>query len=145
MDEATNVLVTVKGADMDGEEVMLSTQGELIDLEDGWLLRYDETNPDNLSVTHTYVRCEGSRVTVSRTGTMLTTIIFDRHETFVGDYPTPVGNFQLRVYASEVEAKRRGLIGHIHLVYQVGLSTAFSAADEMTTRYLDIRFTPCRR
>lgn len=139
-----SVWVTVSGIDEAGE-VSLSTRGTLSDLPGGWLLRYEETNPESMDATETLVHCEGNRVTVTRTGTVLSTLVFDENETFVGDYPTPVGSFQIRVYASEVSIKRRGLIGHVHLLYQISLSSILSPQEEMATRTLDIRFTPCKR
>lgn len=138
-----SVLVTVTGADENGE-TSLSTRGLLVDVPGGWMLQYEETNPEDMSSTQTVVQCEGDRVTVTRTGTLLSTIVFDAHETFIGDYPTPVGSFQMRVFASEVDIKRREQIGRIHLVYEISLSTMFSPTEESSTRVLDIRFTPCR-
>lgn len=143
MDSEQRVWVTVSGVDEAGE-VSLSTRGTLVDVPGGWLLRYEETNPESMSTTETLVQCEGPRITVTRTGTILSTIVFDPQETFIGDYATPMGNFQIRVFASEVIIKRRGLIAHVHLAYQISLTSALSPLEDMATRTLDIRFTPCR-
>lgn len=145
MVESHAIRLTVSGADADGEEISLTTTGTLTETGSGWSLEYEETNPNDMTVSETAVHCEGDRVTVSRTGTLLSTMVFDEHETFIGDYTTPLGNFQIRVLATELSVKRRGLVGHIHLVYQITLSTAFSSSDESTSRRLDIRFVPCRR
>lgn len=144
MDDGQCVLITVSGADTQGESVSLSTRGRLHEMEEGWMLRYEETSPNDMEVIDTLVLCQEERVTVTRAGTLLSTLVFDEHETFVGEYRTPVGSFQLRVLASEVSIQRRGLMGHIKLVYSVSLGTPHSALEDSAMRYLDIRFSPCR-
>lgn len=144
MDEGQCVRITVTGESAEGERVSLTTRGMLHDLSAGWMLRYEEVDSDD-TVSLTLVQCEEDRVTITRTGTLLSTIVFDQEETFLGEYVTPAGGFQLRVFTSEVRVQRRGLIGHIRLVYQISLSTAFTPDQEMATRHLDIRFAPCRK
>lgn len=140
------IQLTVTGTDAAGEEISLSTQGDLFDFApDEWSLEYHETNPDDMQAIHTLVQCDGTRITVTRTGTLLSTLVFDEHDTFVGDYPTPFGSFQIRVYASKVHIRKRGSMGHIHLVYQVNLTSALSPNEETSLRCLDIRFTPRRQ
>lgn len=138
------VLVTVTGTDEAGETMTLSTRGILRDMEDGWSLQYEEVSPDNLEASQTYVELSGQSVTVVRTGNVVSTIVYDENETFIGSYQTPLGEFTLRVFSTDVTVKRRGAIGHIHLVYQVSLSSMLSRVGEMAMRTLDIRFTPCR-
>lgn len=138
------VRITVSGIEDGQDSVSLTTQGVLSTLDDGWVLAYQETNPIDLSTIDTLVACTGTRVTVTRTGTLLSTIVFDEHETFVGEYITDYGSFQLRVYTSEAAVRRRGGIGHIHLVYQMSLTNSQSPSETMSTRHLDIRFTPCK-
>lgn len=144
MDNKQDVRVTVSGSDDDGEAITLTTLGTLEDLENGWLLSYQETNLMDMSTANTLVLCEGTRVTVTRTGTLLSTMVFDEKETFMGDYPTEFGSFQMRLYASEVSIRRRGSMGHIRLVYEVNLGSNLFSAESASTRHLDIRFVPCK-
>lgn len=144
MADVQRVRIVVAGTDATGEEVSLTTQGVLRDVEDGWLIAYTEMNPDDGSAVDTWVLCEGSRVTVTREETMLSTMVFDERETYVGTYQTPVGTFQIRLRASTVDVKRRGAMGRIRLAYQLSLSTPHSPDEEMTTRQLELRFSPCR-
>lgn len=146
MDEANCVLITVTGSDEDGEAISLRTRGSLtIEDDDRWTLLYDETNPADMTTSQNLVHCEGERVTVVRTGTLLTTIVYDLHDTFVGDYITPYGSFQLRVYATEVLVRRDGHSGHIRLVYQISLSNDTTPTEDTALRSLDIQFVPCKR
>lgn len=144
MDEGQCVRITVTGESAEGEQVTLTTRGMLHELPEGWMLRYEEVEPGDMA-SLTLVQCEEERVTITRTGTLLSTIVFDQEETFIGEYITPAGGFQLRVFTSEVRVQRRGLIGHITLAYQISLSTVFTPDQEMATRRLDIRFAPCRK
>lgn len=140
--DGRSVRITVTGRDADGEPVSLCTRGTLQDIPGGFALRYEETSLHDMETTDTLVECVEGRVTVSRSGTMLSTIVFDAQETFVGDYPTPHGNFQLRVLPSEVAVARRGDLGRIRLVYQINLSAQHAITEETFTRSLEIRFTP---
>lgn len=142
MDEQC-IRLTISGTDENGN-ISLTTRGTICDIPGGWVIEYEETNPDDLSRTHTQLLCTDGRVTVTRAGTMVSTMVFDAQETFIGDYPTPVGNFQLRIFATDVEIKRRGLMGHIRVAYQISLSTALSPNEEVAMRTMDIRFAPCR-
>lgn len=144
MDNGQCVRLTVTGADAEGEEISLVTRG-LLQVGDGWwVLRYEETSPDDMATTLTVVQVEGERVTVTRSSAMLSTIVFDRRDTFVGDYPTPLGSLRIRVLTSTLDIRRRGAVGRIRIVYEVTLSSSITVAEELDRRTLDIRFVPCR-
>jgi len=137
------VLVTVTGRDEEGSRVTLSTRGTLMDIPDGFMLRYEETSPDDLWATQTLVECRGGGVTIIRAGSMVSTIVYMENETFVSEYGTPLGQFTLRIFTTDVKARRRGAMGHVRLAYQVNLSSDLSPSGEMEMRWLDIRFKPC--
>ncbi len=139
------VLISVSGSDAAGGEIVLTTVGTLAELPDGWLVSYDEIHPDDLASTSTTMECRTDGVTVLREGDVVSTIVYRKGETFVGDYQTALGAFELRVFTTEVHVKRRGNMGHIHLGYQISLSSGMSPGGEMAMRWLDVRFRPCRR
>lgn len=147
MDEKNIVMITVSGTDEEGETISLRTRGTLLDSEDSdmWSLWYEETDPSDMTGTQTLLQCEGKRVTVSRAGSALSTIVFEAGEVFESDYTTPMGGFRVRVYASEVTIGRRGQSGRLRIVYQISLTTNLSPSEESALRKLDIRFVPCRR
>ncbi|MCL1964857.1 MAG: DUF1934 domain-containing protein [Firmicutes bacterium] len=137
------VLVTVTGMDEAQCPIALSTRGTLWELPGGFLLRYDEIDPDDLKVTHTLVESRGAGVTVLRAGKVISTIVYAENETFVSDYATPWGQSTLRVYATEVRVRRDGAVGHVRLKYQLNLAGGQSAPGETAVCWLDIRFQPC--
>lgn len=143
-DEGRCVRLTVTGVDADGEAMSLVTRGSLHEGDGWWSLHYEETNPDSMTTAQAIVLAEGRRVTVTRSSTMLSVIVFDEGETFVGDYPTPMGHLQIRIIASSVRVRRRGAMGRIQLVYEVTLSSTLAVSEEMERRELDIQFVPCR-
>lgn len=145
MNEKQPVRLTVTGTEASGESIALTTTGMLWDGEEGWYLEYEETNPEDGQTMGTLVYCQGDRVTVSRTGALLSTLVFDMRDTFCGTYTLPIGSLKLRVLASQVEIKRRGAMGRIRLAYQMTISGPLSSDDEVTTRRLEIRFAPCRQ
>lgn len=136
--------LTVTGQDAEGDAISLMLRGVLYDMPQGWMLRYEETNPDDMTSAQSVVQVEGEQVTVTRSGAMLSTIVFNREETFVGEYATPMGSLRIRVLTLEMSIKRRGLIGHIRIAYELTLSSSITVAEELDQRTLDIRFTPCR-
>ena len=143
MGDELAVLVTVSGADGEGSRITLSTPGALMDIPGGFVLRYEETSPDDLIATQTLVECRENTVTVIRAGGVISTIVYVENETFVSEYETSVGQFTLRVFATEVRVRRRGAMGHVRLAYQVNLSSDLSPSGDMAMRWLDIRFRPC--
>lgn len=143
-DGGSCVRLTVTGTDTEGDVISLVTKGTLHEGEGWWALHYEETNPDSMTTAQAIVQVEGSRVTVTRTSTMLSTIVFDEGETFVGDYPTPMGHLRIRILASSVKVRRRGGMGRIQLVYEVTLSSTLAVSEEMDRRTLDVQFVPCR-
>ncbi len=144
MSAAERVRITVTGADGAGDEVSLTSQGTVEALPGGaWRLTYNETNPINLETVRTEVTVEAARVTVQRLGTIVSALVFEAQETFIGQYPTPAGVMQMRILPSQVDARRRGRVGRIRVAYQLSLSTQLSPDGESAARLLDIRFGPC--
>ncbi len=144
MDELP-VLVTVIGAgNAPGERITLTTRGLLGEAPHGWTLQYEETEPNEMLSTTTLIECTPGQVVVHRLGAVASTVIYRAGEMFEGDYKTPAGAFRLRIYSSEVQAKRRGAVGYIRLTYQVTLSTEMTPGGDTAMRKLDIRFRPCR-
>ncbi len=139
------VLVSVSGTDAAGGEIVLTTLGTLAELPDGWSVCYDEIHPDDLASTSTTMECREDGVTVLREGDVVSTIVYRKGEIFLGDYQTSLGAFELRVFTTEIAVKRRGSMGHIHLGYQISLSSEMSPEGEMAMRWLDVRFRPCKR
>lgn len=140
-----SVMLSITGENGDGEQITLETHGRLTDIgSEHWELQYEETEAGGFDSTRTVVTCDAGSVTVSRKGAVVSTIVYRANETFVGAYQTPVGRMTLRVFTTEVSAKRRGWMGHIHLTYQLSLSTALSPVGETMMRHLDIRFRPRR-
>lgn len=138
------VRITVTGIDADGDAVSLTSRGTLQTLPGGaWRLIYEETNLMDMETVRTEVTVEAGSVTVQREGTTVSTLVFTAQETFIGQYPTPVGTMQMRILTTQLEASRRGRVGRIRVAYQISLSTRLSPSEETTTRLLDIRFGPC--
>lgn len=142
-DKEQCVRVNVTGSGAQGD-ISLSTRGTLQSFDDGWMLRYEETDPDARFSSETILQCQGDRVIMTRSGSILSTIIFVEREAFTGDYQTPYGSFQIRVYPSTVRVRRRGNIGDVHLEYQMSLYSARTPLEESDTRFLTVRFSPCK-
>jgi hypothetical protein len=98
---------------------------------------------ENREIIHTAIECAGDTVTIWRSTPGLGAIVCREQGTFVGAYDTPIGIFNLRVFATEVRIARRGRSGRIRLTYQVALSAATAPSGETALHRLDLRFRPC--
>ena len=79
-----------EGADPDRVELL--TEGELESLgEDRWRISYEESELTGLEGTKTTVKLDGKTVTLIRTGTFPSHMLFSEDERHVGLYQTPIG------------------------------------------------------
>jgi hypothetical protein len=106
-------------------------------------LHYATVDAVNREIVHTAIECEGDTVTIWNSSPGLSMIVCREQATFVDDYRTPQGRFRVRVFATEVHARRRGRSGRIRLTYQVALSAAIAPSGETALHRLDLRFRPC--
>lgn len=138
------VLVTMTGTSEFGDEVSLSTDGQLVETLDGFLLQYEELHEGSDGPMVTLMDCQSDSVTIVRAQNTATTLVFRQGETFESQYHTPVGPLMLRIYSTEVSVRRRGSLGHVRLTYQVTLQSHISASAAPAMRLLDVRFRPRR-
>lgn len=142
-DEAP-ILVTMTGTDERGEQVSLSTDGLFSETEDGFLVRFLELHPDSDTPIQTLLDAASQQVTIVRVGHEANVFVFRQGETYETQYETPIGAFYLRIFATEVRVRRRGLNGDVRMRYQVMTGKQFSDNSTMEMRKLNFRFRPCK-
>lgn len=101
----TPVWIRIVGVQQDGdrqETIELSTRGTLSPTEAGYCLEYEETTLSGLEGTQTRMELSAGQVTLQRTGTQESYLMFQQGKRFVNRYKTPHGSLQMAVFPTEV-------------------------------------------
>ena len=119
------------GAQEDTDKLEMFCQGRLRLTEDTFSLSYEETEISGMEGTQTqlfFCRGERDRVTMTRSGSVGTTLVFERGVRHVCDYQTPIMPFEVCVYTIGLEnrlAMSEGEIGgELELDYLVEIRGA---------------------
>ena len=144
MQKKQQVLLSVMGWTHDDDDpsdsVRLLTTGVMTGGKDSWRIDYTETQPDNESSDVTLTMGKGV-VTMQRSGTFATSMVFEQGRRFEGSYRTPYGDLEMGVYPTHVKYQvQAGPVGEVDLTYQLDLQGQFAAMHE-----LRIRFCPSGR
>ncbi|MBR6184648.1 MAG: DUF1934 domain-containing protein [Clostridia bacterium] len=144
MEKKQQVLLSVMGwtheDDDPSDSVRLLTTGTMTGGKDAWRIDYTETQPDNESSDVTLLMDKGV-VTMQRSGTFATSMVFEQGRRFEGSYRTPYGDLAMGVYPTHVKYQvEDGPVGEVDLTYQLDLQGQFAAMHE-----LRIRFCPSGR
>lgn len=138
MKKKEQVLLSVMGWTRDDEpadSVRLLTTGTLTGGPRSWRIDYTETQPDNESSDVTLTLDQGV-VTMERTGSFASSMVFEQGRRFEGSYRTPYGNLAMGVYATHVKYQvEDGAVGEVNLTYQLDLQGQFAAMHELRIRF----------
>lgn len=140
--EGAQVMIELCGRDDRGDKASFRTEGLLVDHGGKAALLYQEIDPDDLSATQVMVRMEDEGVTVLRGGDAVTAMLFRKGQMCESEYRAAGQSLMLRTYPTEVSVKRRGMRGHVHIVYQVTMGLLGGAMTDTGVRTLDMRFRP---
>ena len=140
--EGAPVIIELCGQDHGGEKTQLCTEGLLVEQDGKAALLYQEIDPQERSATQVMMRLEKEGVMVMRGGEPFTSVFFREGKTCESEYTTAGQSLLLRMFPTQVRVERRGLSGHVHIVYQVTLGLLGASAMETAMRTLDVRFRP---
>ncbi len=136
-----NVIMTVTGCTKrDGfpeDVVKLFTTGFLSGDENGWRLRYTETDPDTSERSHVTLRMENRSISMSRDGTGSTLMHFSPGQRFEGMYQTPYGDLNIGIFPNEVSYRVGSGDGEIDLSYRLDIQGEYSGDRELHIRFAD--------
>lgn len=137
------VLLTLSGTsqgEADDGPIQMMTTGELTLTEHGYLLRYQESQPDEndgaMVTQEIILDLQPDRVTMTRVGDFGTSMVFVRGRRFEGVYHTPYGDLDMAVYATRVSCRLAPEKGSVHLQYQLDLQGSFAAMHELQLEYV---------
>ena len=104
--EKIPVMLTIRGeqyydnVDPDGTELI--TEGTMEMTENGLLLSYEETELTGMQGTTTSFAVQGKRVTLTRSGTVNSQMIFEEGEQHTSLYETPFGELTVDIQTSKL-------------------------------------------
>ena len=110
------------GVDPDATELM--TEGTMELSEEGLTLRYQESALTGMEGTVTTFTVEGPRVTLTRSGSVNSQMIFEEGRRHFSLYETPYGSMTVGVNASRVFSSLEDHGGDIEIQYAIELDHA---------------------
>lgn len=131
------VLLTIKGTQMESgssELIEFVTEGRFCRLSDGCMLEYEESALTGIEGCTTKLTLKDGTLTLQRSGTLETHMIFSPGSVYQSHYTTPHGNLNVSVYAVRVESELGELNGSLSLEYELNLGELF------TINKLDLSF-----
>lgn len=118
-----NVWLTINSTQkFDGceaEHVDLVTVARLYERNGKYYIAYEESELTGLEGTHTTVKLDGKRVSMIRTGTCPSELLFAEHQRHVGLYQTPYGAMTIATHTSNVENNIGDNGGQLTLDYTI--------------------------
>lgn len=121
-----NVIISIQSKQSlpqcEPETVKLVTEGTLEDRgEGGIVLSYQESETSGLESTLTTVRVEPGRVTVQRTGSVNSQMIFEEDKQHVSLYHTPYGALEVGLRTRKVHISMDGRGGDVTVYYALAI------------------------
>ncbi len=127
-----DALIHIKGTQkIDGQEpdiTELTTRGTLTRTDDGWDLRYDETEATGLKGTVTTVHITKNRITLERTGANASILVLEKNRRHHSNYATPYGMIDLGSYATKLEYDLTESGGTLEFAYTLGFNGNINSA-----------------
>ena len=111
------VLLSIRGEQyfdgIDPDETELMTEGTMELAEDGIVLSYEESELTGMEGTTTTFEVKGSRVTLTRSGTVNSQMVFEEGRQHTSLYETPFGELSVDIQTSILKhnlSERGGLM-----------------------------------
>ena len=111
------VLLSIRGEQyfdgIDPDETELMTEGTMALTEDGIVLSYEESELTGMEGTTTTFEVKGPRVTLIRSGTVNSQMVFEEGRQHTSLYETPFGELSVDIQTSELKhnlSERGGLM-----------------------------------
>ena len=111
------VLLSIRGEQyfdgIDPDETELMTEGTMALTEDGMVLSYEESELTGMEGTTTTFEVKGPRVTLTRSGTVNSQMVFEEGRQHTSLYETPFGELSVDIQTSILKhnlSERGGLL-----------------------------------
>lgn len=135
-----SVILSIQGRQsyrgQEPDSIELVSEGELSYRDGGWDVCYQESELTGLAGVTTTFRVEPGKVTLDRTGTLYSRMVFQEGVSFDSLYQMPFGTLMITVMATSVFFDIVPDGGVIDLVYQISIENSETGVVDY---HLDIR------
>ena len=131
---AQDVCITIKSTqttDEDSDTTELFTFGTMSELDDGYVIEYEESEATGFEGSKVSLEVKKDVVTMLRTGTALSTLVIEKGKKHHCHYGTPFGNFLVGISTDEIETSLNKNGGNIKLSYTIDINSGFISKNEM--------------
>ena len=114
----SEIMLRIKGTQIQGDEedvIDFSTLGNYERRGTAVVLTYTETDEDTDVTTEVCV--DGGVITMQKSGSLETQMVFEEQKTYTAEYITPFGNIDVMIYPTMVNASVGDDNGKIELEY----------------------------
>lgn len=118
---------TYEGAQDDS--MSLLTEGTLTQTEDGYQLRYEETELTGMEGTTTIFQIQGPRVTLVRMGSVCSQMVFEEGRRHHSLYSTPYGNLEVGVSTTRLQSTLDARGGRLEIDYSIEIDHALAGCN----------------
>ena len=115
-------IVGTQTVDHQSESIELTTAGTLEENDNGWVIRYTESEATGMDGTVTTVHVFHDKVVLERTGTNTSFLVLEKHRRHHSNYNTPYGALDLGTYANEIEYDLTPHGGTLTFTYTLGFN-----------------------
>ena len=131
-----NYIITIDGVqnsdEYSGENINLSTEGSYEFVDDGFLIKYDESEATGLPGNVTSLFAEGDkRVTMTRVGPQASQLIIEKGRKHMCHYETGYGNLTMGVYAEDIVNKLTKKGGRLKFKYRLDINSSAVVTNEL--------------
>ncbi len=126
--EEKNVLITFKTRQDDGvnqEEIEVITGGSFLKTDDGYVIKYEETEATGFDGCLTTLTVTGEeKVVLDRTGAVQSRLVIDRNKKHYCNYGTPYGSIQMGVQTGEIRSTLNESGGDLFFKYVIDVEAS---------------------
>ena len=123
--EKLPVLLSIRGEqyfdDIDPDATELMTEGTMVLTEDGMVLSYEESELTGMEGTTTTFEVKGPRVTLTRSGTVNSQMVFEEGRQHTSLYETPFGELSVDIQTSTLKHNLTQRGGVMEIKYSIAV------------------------
>ena len=132
MDNAHITLTPTQTADGNTDTAELFTKGEFRVHEGSYFIDYDESEATGYEGSHVQMRIDDKMMTLTRTGTTFSSLIFENKTRHFCHYGTEFGDCMVGITTDELKPELNENGGKIHLKYTIDVNGGLMTENEIT-------------
>lgn len=132
MDNCSIYLNIKQTADGFTDESELFTKGEFRLHKGSFFIDYDESEATGYDGSHVQMRIDDKMMTLTRTGTTFSSLIFENKTRHFCHYGTEFGDCMVGITTAELKPELNENGGKIHLKYTIDVNGGLMAENEIT-------------